>query len=437
VLPGPQLSASPGRIDPANAAWSSSRKPLAGEFVFRGHRLFLIANHFNSKGGDDPLEGRFQPPTRSSETQRHRQAQIVRDFVGKILMADPNANIVVAGDLNDFEWSDTVHILEDGVLHDLMDTLPENERYSYEFEGNAQVLDHILVSDALFARPLLFDPVHVNAEFADQASDHDPSVVRIALDAAPTVAAGGPYTVAEGGSVTLTATGHDAEGGDLSYAWDLDGNGSFETSGQSVSFSADDGPASPTVEVQVTDPAGQTGTDSVTVSVTNVAPTATFHAPSIVSAGSSFTLSLTSPADPSSADTTAGFAYAFDCGDGSGYGAFAASPSRSCPTSTTGTRTVHGQIEDKDGGVTTYNGTVQVTVTFASLCELTRRLVTNADVAQSLCDKLVAAAAADAAGSAKKREKNLAAYRKQIDAQAGKSITGASAALLKQLSLEL
>jgi uncharacterized protein len=51
--------------------------------------------------------GRFQPPTRSSEVQRHQQAQIVHDFVGQIETADPNANVVVLGDLNDFEWSDT------------------------------------------------------------------------------------------------------------------------------------------------------------------------------------------------------------------------------------------------------------------------------------------------------------------------------------------
>jgi hypothetical protein len=98
---------------------------------------------------------------------------------------------------------------------------------------------------------------------------------------------------------------------------------------------------------------------------------------------------------------------------------------------------VHGQIKDRDGGVTPYTATVRVTVTFASLCDLTRTLVTKADVAQSLCDKLVVAAAADAAGDAKKRDNNLASYRKQIDAQIGKSITSANAALLKQLSLEL
>ena len=52
----------PGRIEPTDAAFTNSRKPLAGEFLFNGRRLFVIANHFNSKGGDDPLFGRFQPP---------------------------------------------------------------------------------------------------------------------------------------------------------------------------------------------------------------------------------------------------------------------------------------------------------------------------------------------------------------------------------------
>ena len=50
--------------------------------------MFVIANHFNSKGGDHPLFGRFQPPIRSSEVQRHAQAQVVNDFVDDILAAD-------------------------------------------------------------------------------------------------------------------------------------------------------------------------------------------------------------------------------------------------------------------------------------------------------------------------------------------------------------
>ena len=176
-----QLSFSPGRIDPTNAAWNSSRKPLAAEFLFNGQRLYVIANHFNSKGGDQPLTGRFQPPAHSSEAQRHQQATIEAGFVQQIRAIDPNANVVVLGDLNDFEFSETIHILEAAGLTDLYDTLPLSERYSYVFEGNSQTLDHILVSGPLLNRST-FDVVHVNAEFADQASDHDPSVARIAMN---------------------------------------------------------------------------------------------------------------------------------------------------------------------------------------------------------------------------------------------------------------
>ena len=428
-----QLTFSPGRIAPGDAAWNASRKPLAGEFTFHGSHLFVVVNHFNSKGGDDPLRGRFQPPNAVTETQRHQQATLVANFVSQLTSADPNANVIVLGDLNDFEWSQTDSILKGAGLHDLMDDLPLDQRYSYEFEGNAQVLDHILLSGALYSLPKVFDPVHVNAEFWDQASDHDPSVVRLTFNQPPTVSAGGPYSVAEGGSVQLTANGSDPEGGPLAYAWDLDNNGSYETSGNPVSFSAAglDGPTSRTVGVQVTDNAGATATDTATVNVTNVAPTATFNAPATASAGFPFTLSLTSPHDDSAADTTAGFTYAFDCG--SGYGAFGSASTASCPTSDVGTRSVGGKIRDKDGDSTEYRATVTVVVTFDSLCRLVQQVVTDPAVAQGLCDKLVAASRSNPTAKANQ----LQAFRNQVDAQTGKSISAADAELLKRLSTRL
>lgn len=174
----PRLSLSPGRVDPLSDAWEESRKPLAGEFVFRGKRVFVVANHFGSKGGDQPLSGRFQPPTRSSEPQRLAQAEEVRELVDEIRSRDRRANVVVLGDLNDFEFSPTLAALTNGgALVDLVRTLPKTERYSYVFQGNSQVLDHILVRGRM--RAVDYDIVHINAEFADQASDHDPQVVRL------------------------------------------------------------------------------------------------------------------------------------------------------------------------------------------------------------------------------------------------------------------
>ncbi|MFD4524025.1 endonuclease/exonuclease/phosphatase family protein [Streptomyces sp. NPDC058470] len=175
---GAQLTYSPGRIDPASDAWDASRKPLVGEFTFRGEQVFVIANHFLSKGGDEPLHGSDQPPARSSETQRNAQAAEVNTFVKSLLAADRSAKVVVLGDLNDYEFSQTVTTLTAGrVLTPLIKTLPKAQRYTYVYDGNSQTLDHILTSPAVTAFD--YDIVHINAEFADQASDHDPQIVRI------------------------------------------------------------------------------------------------------------------------------------------------------------------------------------------------------------------------------------------------------------------
>ena len=175
---GPKLSFNPGRIEPGNAAWEHSRKPLAAEFQFNGHTVFVIVNHFNSKYGDDYLFGRYQPPRRSSEVQRRQQAQVVQAFVAQILAIDSYADIIVLGDLNVFWFSDTVRDLQkDGVLTNLIERLPENERYTYIYQGNGQTLDHILISSDLGDRTPTMDIVHANAEFLDlpqRATDHDP-----------------------------------------------------------------------------------------------------------------------------------------------------------------------------------------------------------------------------------------------------------------------
>lgn len=175
-----QLTASPGRIDPANDAWKSSRKPLAGEFVFRGRTVFVIANHLNSKGGDQGLTAQYQPPVRSSETQRHAQATLVNAFVKSILDVQKNADVIALGDMNDFDFSDTAKILQgDGELWSAIKSLPKSERYTYDYQGNEQVLDQILISPSIRRDcDFEYDSVHINSEFNDQISDHDPQVLR-------------------------------------------------------------------------------------------------------------------------------------------------------------------------------------------------------------------------------------------------------------------
>ncbi|MEU6881215.1 endonuclease/exonuclease/phosphatase family protein [Streptomyces sp. NPDC046712] len=174
---GAALTLSPGRIEPANTAWENSRKPLAGEFTFRGRTVFVIANHFGSKGGDESLVSHHQPPNRSSEAKRLLQAQAVNAFVKDVLAIEKNADVLVLGDINDFEFSETTRALTDGgALYPAVKSLPRSERYSYVFQGNSQVLDQILTSPGI--RHFEYDSVHINAEFADQNSDHDPQVLR-------------------------------------------------------------------------------------------------------------------------------------------------------------------------------------------------------------------------------------------------------------------
>jgi hypothetical protein len=103
-------------------------------------------------------------------------------------------------------------------------------------------------------------------------SDHDPIVVGLNADSdRPVVDAGGPYEVEEGGGTTqLTATGSDPTRDAVTYAWDLDGNDSFETPGATVTFSAGthQAPEIVTVTVQITDAHGQSSTDTAEIQVT-------------------------------------------------------------------------------------------------------------------------------------------------------------------------
>ncbi len=120
----------------------------------------------------------------------------------------------------------------------------------------------------------------------------------------------------------------------------------------------DDGPAVHGGAAIVTDKDGGTDEGTFLITVNNVAPTATFNAPASVDEGAVIALSLTAPVDPSSADTSAGFEYAFNCG--SGYGAWSSTSTASCPTTDKGQRSVAGKIKDKDGGVSEYNAAITV-----------------------------------------------------------------------------
>lgn len=171
-----ELTQSPGRIQPNAGAFYDSRKPLVGEFSFQGHKIIVIGAHLNSKGGDTALYGLYQPPRLDSERQRIQQAAIIQRFVAQIQVLDHEALVVVAGDMNDFQFSEPLIALKGSSLTDVVELLPAEEQYTYVYEGNSQVLDHILVTKPLENLLSDVDIVHLNAEFlaSQRTSDHDP-----------------------------------------------------------------------------------------------------------------------------------------------------------------------------------------------------------------------------------------------------------------------
>ncbi|MGN1401164.1 MAG: DUF6359 domain-containing protein, partial [Bacillus sp. (in: firmicutes)] len=162
-----KLTLNPGRIDPANPVFASSRKPLAAQFTFNGEDVIVVANHFNSKGGDQPLFGKNQPVFLSSEEQRIDIAETVNGFVKDIKAKDRDANVVLLGDFNDFEFSAPLKALKGKELTNMIEKVQLKERYTYNYQGNAQVLDHILVSNNL-AKQTQVDIVHLNSPFMEE-----------------------------------------------------------------------------------------------------------------------------------------------------------------------------------------------------------------------------------------------------------------------------
>ena len=179
LLSGPDVEAAFGPNSP-----SAGREPLVGRFSLGGSELIVVGNHFKSKGGDEPIFGARQPFERPTEVQRKLQARAVRRYVDELLDHDERARILVAGDFNDFPFAEPgegpdhpLGILEGKDLTNLVGELPG--AYTFIFDGNAQVLDHLLVSPALGERVLGVEIVHGNADDPESASDHDTPVVRL------------------------------------------------------------------------------------------------------------------------------------------------------------------------------------------------------------------------------------------------------------------
>jgi predicted extracellular nuclease len=163
----------------------------------------VIVNHLRSLSGvDDPVDGN------RVRTKRRAQAEFLANLVQARQVADPAERLVVIGDLNAFGFNDgygdSVGTIKgqptppDQVLlaspdlvnpdlTNLEDLAPADQRYSFLFDGNAQTLDHALVSQNVLGLVVELLRGRGNADSPDtlrndpsrpeRLADHDPFVV--------------------------------------------------------------------------------------------------------------------------------------------------------------------------------------------------------------------------------------------------------------------
>lgn len=138
--------------------------------------IYLLNNHFLSMSGGE----------KATEPRRIAQAAWNGDLVNQILTENSDAFVIVMGDLNSYYESPPIASLRSAGMIHVFDQLSPEERYTYIYQGIAQVLDHILVN-ALYEDSISsVDILHVNADYPLQMpgdtsvlhkSDHDPVVV--------------------------------------------------------------------------------------------------------------------------------------------------------------------------------------------------------------------------------------------------------------------
>lgn len=258
-----------------------------------GARFLVDANHLKSKGSacdaPDAFDGQGNCNAVRVNSVKELLAWFATDPTGT---GDPD--VLMLGDYNSYAKEDPITTLEAAGFTNLVASFAGADAYSYVFDGQWGYLDQALGTASLTAQVTGVADYHIDADepsvldyntdyktpnlistlyAPDQfrISDHDPVIVGLnPVNLPPTADAGGPYTVVEGQSVTVASTGADPEGSAVTYAWDLDNNGTFETAGQTASFTAPAGsaPATRTIAVRVTDAFGNATTDTASVTIT-------------------------------------------------------------------------------------------------------------------------------------------------------------------------
>lgn len=201
-----------GEIDTLNDRTPLMLRASIGDAkTTRPFEFTVVVSHLKSfLGSDDP---RRQGGVR---LKKKLQAEFLAKWVQERQEADPKAKIILVGDFNAYQFNDgIVDVIgtikgkptsKDEVLNpsddlvepdmiNLVDLIAAGERYSYRYDGNGQVLDHVLITQSLMNYVRGFGYARVNADFpesfrsddtrAERFSDHDAAVAYFSLDEAP------------------------------------------------------------------------------------------------------------------------------------------------------------------------------------------------------------------------------------------------------------
>lgn len=118
---------------------SYTRDIVWGKFISKGDTLFALINHWPSRIGG----------AEESEPNRIKAAKTAAHFIDSVLAVSPSSKIVFMGDLNDYPTNTAPKIIAER-LNPMITKSSGKYGGSYNYQGNWDVLDHIMVSPNSF-----------------------------------------------------------------------------------------------------------------------------------------------------------------------------------------------------------------------------------------------------------------------------------------------